>query len=145
MEYAAVGNVSLKDLISFTNSATGETLQMPQTNEESSLKPQVEVSVDLEIETNEQKSVDAGSSPWRLDPVYVAQVFVSLQISPEGITGDYPVNYEDMQVIKNTGTDALVQVNADESPIKRVYLKRLIRQDSTGIWAVVGYDTKENK
>ena len=53
--------------------------------------PEHKVDVDLEVEKATQIAVDSGSSPWRLDPVYVAQVFVSLQISPEGIVGDYPV------------------------------------------------------
>jgi hypothetical protein len=37
------------------------------------------------------KRVDSGHTPWKLDPAFVAQVFVSLQISPEGIQGEYPV------------------------------------------------------
>ncbi|AUI35654.1 hypothetical protein CWI35_03175 [[Bacillus] caldolyticus] len=36
--------------------------------------------------------------------------------------------------------EAIVEVDAHNTPIKRVYLKRLIRQDATGIWTVVGYD-----
>jgi len=84
--------------------------------------------------------VDAGHSPWKLDPVYVAQVFVSLEISPEGIVGNYPVNYEDIKVIKNNGIEAVLEVSGDVSNISKVYLKKLIRQDSTGIWTVVGYD-----
>ncbi len=96
--------------------------------------------MDLEAEENQQKSVDAGQSPWKLDPVYVAQVFVSLQISPDGITGEYPVSMEDLTLTANDGKNAVVEVTGQQSPIKRVYLKRLIRQDSTGIWTVVGYD-----
>lgn len=84
--------------------------------------------------------MDAGHSPWKLDPVYVAQVFVSLKISPEGIEGEYPVSYEDMEVVKNNGIEAVVEISGDNTPVRRVYLKRLIRQDSTGIWTVVGYD-----
>lgn len=84
--------------------------------------------------------MDAGHSPWKLDPVYVAQVFVSLKVSPEGIVGEYPVNYEDLKVIKNDGINAIVEVTGDTVPVRRVYLKRLIRQDSTGIWTVIGYD-----
>lgn len=104
------------------------------------MKPQVEIPVDLQAEENEQKSVDAGHSPWRLDPVYVAQVFVSLKISPEGIEGDYPIKYEDLKIVHNDGKTAIVEVAGDNTPVGRVYLKRLIRQDSTGIWTVVGYD-----
>ncbi len=84
--------------------------------------------------------MDAGHSPWKLDPVFTAQVFVSLKISPEGITVDYPVSQEDLKVVQNTGSEAIIVVSGDVTPVSRVYLKRLIRQDSTGIWTVVGYD-----
>lgn len=65
---------------------------------------------------------------------------VSLQISPEGIVGAYPIKYEAMKVIQNNGKEAIVEVNDDKSPIRKVYLKKLIRQDNTEIWTVVGYD-----
>jgi hypothetical protein len=94
----------------------------------------------LEIEENEQMSVDAGHSPWKLDPTYVAQVFVSLKISPEGIQGDYPVQYEDINLVKNDGVNAVLELSKDTTIVRRVYLKRLIRQDNTEIWTVVGYD-----
>jgi hypothetical protein len=97
----------------------------------------------MAIEEADQKNVDRGSSPWKLDPVFVAQVFVSLQISPEGIVGDYPIAYEDFSVEENTGAEAVVTVAGEETPIRRVYLERLVRQDSTGIWTVVGYDPAE--
>jgi hypothetical protein len=103
-------------------------------------KPQVEVPFDLSVVEREQKSVDEGHQPWKLDPVFVAQVFVSLKLSPGGIQGEYPIKYEELKLIKSTVKDAVVEVNSRISPIKRVYLKRLIRQDNTGIWTVVGYD-----
>lgn len=110
-------------------------------SEENALaKPKVEVPVDLKVEENTQKSVDAGHSPWRLDPVFVAQVFASLKISPEGVKGEYPIKYEELKITHNTGKDAVVDVNASNTPVSRVYLKRLIKQDNTGIWTVVGYD-----
>jgi hypothetical protein len=102
--------------------------------------PQVEVPVDLEAEKNEQKSVDAGHSPWKLDPAFVSQVFVSLKISPGGIVGDYPISYEQFKVTQNDCRSAVVEVNSDKTDISKVYLKRLVRQDPTGIWTVVGYD-----
>jgi hypothetical protein len=40
----------------------------------------------------------------------------------------------------NNSVEAVVEV--DEGPIERVYLKRLVRQDETGIWTVVGYDPR---
>ena len=139
-EYAVIGNIELEKLISFVESLTGEQLEIPSLAEENKNKPEVEVPVDLTVEENTQKSVDGGSSPWKLDPVFTAQVFVSLEMSPEGIVGDYPISIEDLTIVENTGTEAIVEVSGDETPIRRVYLKRLIRQDSTGIWTVVGYD-----
>ena len=108
--------------------------------EQSSIKPQVKVPVDLEAEEGAQKNVDAGHSPWKLDPAFVAQVFVSLKISPEGIQGEYPIKYEELKIVQNTGKEAVIDVSGSNTPIKRVYLKRLVSQDNTGIWTVVGYD-----
>lgn len=83
--------------------------------------------------------MDAGNSPWKLEPVYVAQVFASLKILPDGIEGDYPVEYEALKVVQNDGKNAVIEVGG-ELPVKKVYLQKLVRQDSTGIWTVVGYD-----
>lgn len=102
----------------------------------------VAVPYDLEQEKNSQKSVDEGHSPWRLDAAFVAQVFVSLQVSPGGIVGDYPIPYEDFKVTQQNDSDAVVEVNSDKSPTAKVYLKRLARQEEGGIWTVVGYDPK---
>lgn len=108
-------------------------------------KPQVEVPVDLKEVESEQKSVDQGHSPWKLDPVYVAQVFISLKISPEGIKGDYPIKYEDLKVTESSGNSVIVVASDIKSPVKAVYLKRLIKQDDTGIWTVVGYDPADSE
>ncbi|MDF2944992.1 MAG: hypothetical protein K0S01_3850 [Herbinix sp.] len=141
MEYNVLGNISLEKLSAFAESLTGGKVII--TDEKDTDKPQVEVRVDLAAEENDQKSVDAGHSPWKLDPVFVSQVFASLLLSPEGIIGDYPIAYEDIQMVKNNGTDAIAEIKSDTSIAKRVYLKRLIRQDDTGIWSVVGYDPAE--
>jgi outer membrane lipoprotein-sorting protein len=138
-EYAVVGNVPLEELTQFIKGLTNGNVQL-FSSEQSISKPQVEVKYDLNVEEADQKSVDAGHSPWKLDPIFVSQVFVSLKISPEGITGDYPIKYEKLKIVKNNGKEAVVEVNSAKSPVKRVYLKRLIRQDNTGIWTVVGYD-----
>lgn len=106
-------------------------------------KPEIQVSVNLKEVEREQQSVDEGHSPWKLDPVYVAQVFVSLKISPKGIQGDYPIKYDDFSLVKNNGKEAVVQVRGDKTPIEKVYLKRFIKQDNTGIWTVVGYNPKK--
>lgn len=104
------------------------------------IKPQVDIKVNLQLEEATQKSVDEGHSPWRLDPIYTAQVFASLHLFPEGVVGDNPIEYENLKHILSNNEYSIVEVNDTDSPIKMVYLKRLIRQDETGIWTVVGYD-----
>lgn len=139
-EYAVVGTADIKALSIFAKNIAKADVQLPAKNDVSSAKPAVEVPVDMTVEENEQKSVDAGHSPWRLDPAFVAQVFVSLKISPEGIIGDYPIKYDDLKIAQNTGNEAIIEVTDSKSPISKVYLKKLVRQDTTGIWTVVGYD-----
>lgn len=144
-EYAVIGNIPLEELAAFTTSITNGEFILPTSNEKAEDQPQVEVPVDLAIEENNQKNVDAGNSPWLLDPIFVAQVFVSLQISPEGIVGDYPIAYEELNALQKNESETIVEVRSDKTSITKVYIKRLIRQDSTGIWTVVGYDqTKSN-
>lgn len=106
------------------------------------IEPQIKIPINLEIEKEAQKSVEEGHSPWKLDPVFVAQVFVSLQVSPEGITGDYPIKDKELKIIQSSEKETIVEVNSNKTKIKKVYLKRLIKKDSTGIWTVVGYDDK---
>jgi beta-lactamase regulating signal transducer with metallopeptidase domain len=106
-------------------------------------QPQVLVEVDMEIVENDQKQVDEGHSPWQLSPFAVTQTFVGLQMYPDGIEGDFPVDMEDMKIIHETNDEVIVEIDKDESPISRVYLKRLVRQDEDGIWTVIGYDLKE--
>jgi outer membrane lipoprotein-sorting protein len=153
MEYAVYGNVSLDVLARFVEALSDGPVEIPKPEEplpqepnpeEAQDEPTIKVPVDLEVEKGDQKNVDAGHSPWKLDPVFVAQVFVSLQMSPEGIQGDYPIDYEDFTMVKNDGVKAIVETDNSESPVKRVYLERLVRQDETGIWTVVGYDPKED-
>lgn len=107
-------------------------------------KPQVAVEVDIEMVEREQKQVDEGHSPWQLSPFAVTQTFVGLQISPDGINGDFPVDTEDMKVAYETNEEIIIEVSGDKTPVSRVYLKRLVRQDENGIWTVVGYDPIEN-
>ena len=142
-EYAVVGDAPLGQLAEFVEGLAGSALEMPSTGEIPVDGPRVKVPVDMEIEKNEQKSVDGGHTPWRLDPAFVAQVFVSLEMSPGGITGEYPIAYEQLKVVENNGVRAVIEVSGDKVPIRKVYLDRLVRQDSTGIWTVVGYDPAE--
>ena len=141
-EFAVVGNVPVDELARFTKNLTKGPIEIPSPEDQSLGNPQVAVPYDLTVEENDQKNADAGSSPWKLDPAFAAQVFVSLKMSPGGITGDYPIAQDELTITKNNGVETIIEVNNDHSPIKRVYLKRLIRQDSTGIWTVVGYDPK---
>lgn len=117
-----------------------EHIIFPVQASEYELKPQVEVKIDLELEKHNQKSVDEGHSPWRLDPLFTAQVFTSLHLFPEGIVGEFPIEYENLKLISSNNEFSIVQVNDINTNINMVYLKKLIRQDATGIWTVVGYD-----
>ena len=113
-------------------------LILPDKNLDLAGRAQVKVEVDLEIAQAEQKQVDGGHAPWHLDPLFVAHVFVNLQIAPEGIFGEPKIPYAAFELETNTGIEALVSVG--EGPIGKVYLKRLVREDESGIWSVVGYD-----
>ena len=140
MEYCVLGAAPLETLTAFAEGLSGGNVVIPVSTENPG-QPQVKVEVDLAAEENEQKSVDAGHSPWKLDPVFVSQVFASLLLSPEGIVGDYPIAYENIEITQNNGIDAIAEIKDEKSIAKYVYLKRLVRQDDTGIWTVVGYDT----
>lgn len=134
------GSISLNELTLFAEGISGEKLLLQKADTEH--KPEVEVEVDMAVEENEQRSVDAGHSPWRLDPAYVAQVFASLLMSPEGISGDYPIPYEDVRIIENDGVKAAARIETEGSIAAYVYLERLVRRDDTGIWTVTGYDPR---
>ncbi|WP_407312793.1 hypothetical protein [Desulfosporosinus sp. SB140] len=115
-------------------------LTLPQAGQGIAQAPAQIVTVDMDVEKRNQQQVDAGSSPWQLDPMQVAYTFVTLKMSPGGITGTPPLDYTSLKLTTNNGTEAVVQLQ--EGPIKTIYLKRLVRQDDTGIWTVVGYDPK---
>jgi len=107
-------------------------------------EPQEIVPIELEIVKNNQSQVDNGHSPWQLDPLQVTMTFVSLEIFPEGINGDFPLKMDDLKLIQNTGSLAIIEVKSGKTSIKKVYLKKLIKQDDSGIWTVVGYDDNNN-
>ncbi len=143
IEYSILGTVPLEKLTVFAESLAKGKVEIPA-NTETVGEPKIKAEVDQSAEENEQKSVDAGHSPWKLDPVFVTQVFASLLLSPEGIAGDYPIAYEDIEIILNNGIDAIAEIKDEKSVAKHVYLKRLVRQDDTGIWTVVGYDPAQD-
>lgn len=113
---------------------------IPQHGQALPNQPSVKVEIDMEVVKNNQQQVDAGSSPWQLDPTQVAFTFAVLQIYPEGIQGEPPLDFKSLKISSNTGTDAMIQIS--EGPVQTVYMKRLIRQDQSGIWTVVGYDPR---
>ena len=140
-EFAVISDASLEELATFVKAISKSQVDLragtPSTN-----TAKVKVPFDLEEEKNSQKSIDAGHSPWRLDPVFVSQVFASLKLSPQGIVGDYPIKTEDLKLSQNNGVEAVVEVSGNQTPIRKVYLKRVVRHDDTGIWTVIGYDPK---
>ena len=100
----------------------------------------MKVPVDLEIAKTSQQQVDGGHSPWQLDPLQMALTFVNTKISPQGIQRKPPIPYESFSVAVNTGVQAVVDVKS--GPIQKVYLKRVVRPDASGIWSVGGYDPR---
>lgn len=109
----------------------------PQSGQTTPDQDIVSVEINMEIVKNNQQQVDSGSSPWQLDPIQVAFTFVALKISPEGINGEPPLDFNALKLTENDGKKAVIQVS--EGPVEIVYLERLIRQDETGIWTVTGY------
>ncbi len=115
-------------------------LTIPDVNQDMASKAKVKVPVDMEIVEANQKQVDSGSSPWQLDPLQVSLTFVNLKVTPEGIQGEPKIPMSSFKLVTNNSVEAVVEV--EDGPIERVYLKRLVRQDETGIWTVVGYDPR---
>lgn len=115
-------------------------LTLPDKKQDLSSRAKVKVPVDLEIVRADQKQVDGGHTPWQIDPLSVALTFVNLQVTPEGIVGEPQIPYRTFTMEKNTGAECIVRVS--EGPISKVYLQRLVRQDESGIWTVVGYDPR---
>jgi hypothetical protein len=102
---------------------------------------QVKVPVDMEMARADQLQVDRGSSPWQVDPLQVAFTFANLKVSPEGIVGEPKLPMSSFKLEANNGAEAVVTVAG--GPVGRVYLQKLVRQDETGIWSVVGYDPRK--
>lgn len=115
-------------------------LTIPDARQDLASKAKVKVPVNMAVEEANQKQVDSGSSPWQLDPLQVSLTFVNLKVTPEGIQGEPQIPMSSFKLVTNTSVEAVVEV--EEGPIERVYLKRLVRQDETGTWTVVGYDPR---
>ncbi len=83
-----------------------------------------------------------GSVPLEKLTVFVESLTkgkVEVPASTETV-GDYPIAYENIEIIFNNGIDAIAEIKDEKSVAKYVYLKRLVRPDDTGIWTVIGYD-----
>lgn len=115
-------------------------LTLPETEDSLVDKSRVKVPVDMETTIANQQQVDRGSSPWQLDPLQVSLTFVNLKVSPEGIIGEPQIPMSSFKLAANNGAEAVVEVAG--GPVEQVYLQRLVRQDETGIWTVVGYDPR---
>lgn len=115
-------------------------LIMPNSEQALVGKAQIKVPVDKKVVEADQRQVDRGSSPWQLDPLQVALTFVNLQVSPEGIHGEPEIAMSSFKLTINNSAEAVVEVA--DGPVERVFLKRLVRQNETGIWSVVGYDPR---
>lgn len=86
--------------------------------EKCKVRPEIDVPYVIEVERNQQDSVDAGHSPWRLDPIFVAQVFANLLLSHEGIVGEYEIPYEDIKLLKSNRVEAVASINHKKSIAK---------------------------
>lgn len=115
-------------------------LSLPQADQDLTKQAQVKIPIDIDIVKANQQQVDRGSSPWQLDPLQVSLTYVNLKVSPQGIEGEPKIGPASFKLEVNTGVQATIAVL--EGPVKKVYLQRLIRQDETGIWSVVGYDPR---
>lgn len=113
-------------------------LTLPKPGSNISTKARVLVAVDLDVAARDQHQVDAGHSPWQLDPRQVAALFVFSEFGVE--SGKRQPPFDAARITEATVTEATVEF--DQGPIARVYLQRLVRQDQTGIWSVVGYDPR---
>ncbi len=114
-------------------------LTLPDTGDNIVNKAQVKVPVDIVITRASQQQVDRGSRPGQLAPLQVSLTFVNLKVTPEGISGE-PETMSSFKLVTNNGAEAVVAVA--NGPVEHVYLQRLVRQDETGIWSVVGYDPR---
>ncbi|MGI5910974.1 MAG: LolA family protein [Syntrophomonadaceae bacterium] len=115
-------------------------LALPDSNQNLANQAQVRLPVDMDIVKGSQQQVDSGSSPWQLDPLQVALTFVNLKVTPEGIVGEPNIAASSFKLLTDNGVEAVVEVA--DGPVKKVYLKRLVRQDESGIWSVIGYDPR---
>lgn len=81
-----------------------------------------------------------GSQFGEFEPDHAAWKWVN-QYTWEGGYGRNPlVPQEALRMIANTGVEAVAEFS--EGPYRLVYLSRLVRKDPTGIWFVVGYETR---
>lgn len=98
--------------------------------------PEIIAAIDWEAERDLQEQVDQGHKPMMLDPIQVAYDFISRQ----GDASSSNVKMTSAGMFEEDNRIAAIEIIGDYVSVKRVYLKKLIRQDPTGIWTIVGYD-----
>lgn len=101
--------------------------------------PRVTLAINREQVLSEQAQTDAGHQPYLTDAASVAAQWVS---GVEHLTNEQVYLPGQCPVIWQTIDEAVVKSPAPT--IARIYLRRLIRPDSSGIWTVVGYDLRTN-
>lgn len=105
-------------------------------------KPEITVPYNLNVEKELQQIVDNGNDSWRLNPINTAHFFIISQIT-EPIKED-SIHSKNISLLYCNDSTAVLKVNDNQTNIHTLYLKRLIKQDPTGIWTIIGYDTKDS-
>jgi hypothetical protein len=139
-------------------------LTLPDSTTDLVGQARVKVPADLNSAAAEQVQADSGKFPWAggVDPMYISFIFVNEQVCPPGtfsvpktpddaaqppgagsvksLFGQPKIPDTSFEQVANNGVEAVVAVA--DGQIRQVYLKRLVRQDETGVWSVVGYDPR---
>lgn len=129
-------------IFEYENVGVYDSIIFPINTVNNNFKPEITVSYNIEDEKKVQKEVDEGKSSWRLDPFITAHFFINSHIFSKEITGDNAIKYENISLLFCDDSTAVLKINDQHTNIQMVYLKKLIKPDSTGIWTFVGYDTK---
>lgn len=145
-EYAIPAYLESNQLIfEYENVGMYHSVILPVNSKSYEFEPETVIPYDLEIEKVLQQTVDKeGKSHWRLNPIITAQFFVNSHILSEEIVENYPIQSENISLLYCDDSTAVLKIKDNNTHIDTVYLKRLIKQDSTGIWTIIGYDTKNN-
>jgi hypothetical protein len=106
------------------------------TDSQEKAKKRIELKVNLKEQRELQNAVDNGHQPWRLDPIFVAQVEVVTNVGQ-------PLKYEDCRIKSEKSTEAEVMCKGIKNYTVR--LKRLIRLTPDGIWTAISIEVNKQK